>query len=108
MLFSLAAACVRSFLLLESAVLCCVVHACTHSGLGPPPRDLLSFFLPFPAAPPRSRYDAFMQAYSHVSENLNTIYKVNTHAKGFACPVQTDGRRFHAALAPTFYVFVGD
>lgn len=28
--------------------------------------------------PLRLRYEAFMQAYSHVSENLNTIYKVNT------------------------------
>lgn len=25
-----------------------------------------------------SRYDAFMQAYTHVAENLNTIYKVTT------------------------------
>lgn len=34
-----------------------------------------------------------MQAYSHVSENLNTIYKVNKKAKvSLALPERTDLR----------------
>lgn len=38
----------------------------------PPPR----LRLPRLRLPPRRRYDGFMLAYNHVSDSLNTIYKV--------------------------------
>ena len=71
------------------------MRVCTHYGRYPPStRDLLSFLFAVPCVTPsRLRYDAFMQAYSHVSENLNTIYKVNKKAKvSLALPERTDLR----------------